>query len=222
MLIPTAPAHRRLVRYFVSYTRDDSKLPDKLLIELRKKLGACRDYEFLPWRDTDILVGTDWDASIQTALKECDFGLLLVSPAFLGKRYITEKELPHFVGGDKPCVPVTLSRIDFEEMDLKGLEPTQFFGLVGKTDVHPRSFEECSSAQQKSAFAHQLYLKIKARLDDLFADDSRRGAPSPGALDEISYRTHIRRHYHLLDIEAIGGEAVYRDVELQPILIPQL
>src|SRR4051812_47210603 len=101
-----SPAAKRTVRYFVSYTRDDAKLPDKLLTELRKKLGACRDYNFVPWRDTDILVGADWDASIQAALRECDFGLLLVSPAFLGKKYVTETELPRFVGGRRPCFPV--------------------------------------------------------------------------------------------------------------------
>ena len=50
---------KRTVRYFVSYTRDDKKLPEKLLTELRKKLGADAGYDFIPWRDTDILVGTD-------------------------------------------------------------------------------------------------------------------------------------------------------------------
>ena len=218
-----APAPKRTVRYFVSYTRDDVKLPDKLLAELRKKLGADGDYDFQPWRDTGILVGKEWDAEIKTALAACDFGLLLVSPAFLGKKYITEQELPVFVRGDKPCVPVTLSRIDFDEMDLKGLEAMQFVGLPLPRDPHPRSFEECSSAKHQSAFAHNLYLKIKARLADLFADDPQPGAkPSaPGGIDEAAYRAHIRRHYRHLQLEALGGEQFYRDIELQQVFIPQ-
>ena len=212
---------KRTVRYFISYTRDDKKLPDKLLTELRKKLGADADYDFQPWRDTDILVGTDWNDSIQTALKECDFGLLLVSPAFLGKKYITEKELPHFVGGDKPCVPVTLSRLDFDEMDLKGLAPSQFFGLVPKNDVHPRSFEECRTQQDKSEFSLDLYRKIKKRLAVLFADTAPRPDAIAGGIDASAYRAHIRKHYRHLHLEALGGDTFYRDVELQQVFIPQ-
>src|SRR5260221_8937485 len=114
---------KRTVRYFISYTRDDEKIPDALLKELGKQLGASGAYEFVPWRDTGILVGKDWDGEIKKALEECDFGLLLVSPAFLGKKYITEQELPVFVGDrKKPCIPVTLRRIDFEDQDLKGLK----------------------------------------------------------------------------------------------------
>ena len=133
--------NKRTIRYFISYTRDDKKLPDKLLSELKKNLGACGKYVFESWKDNDIPVGADWKSSIQEALEQCDFGLLLVSPAFLGKKFITEKELPTFVGGKKPCVPVALSMIDFEEMDLKGLETRQFFGLPSSVDKsHLRSF----------------------------------------------------------------------------------
>jgi hypothetical protein len=215
---------KRSIRYFVSYTRDDTKLPEKLLSELKKKLGADADYDFKLWQDTEIPVGKNWHDEIQAALSTCDFGLLLVSPAFLGKKYITAEELPPFVRGTKPCVPVTLSRIDFEEMDLKGLDPVQFFSFTPPRDSRPRSFEECSSVQHRSAFAHRLYLAIKARLDELFALAASEAAPasaSVGGLDEASYRAHIRKHYRHLQLEALGGDAIYRDIELQQIFIPQ-
>src|SRR4051812_20227307 len=115
MTAPTNPLMKRTVRYFVSYTRDDGKYPDSLLKDLSKQLGQSAHYVFKPWRDTGILVGKDWDNEIKTALNECDFGLLLVSPAFLGKKYITEQELPVFTGGGKPCIPVPLCRIDFDD-----------------------------------------------------------------------------------------------------------
>ncbi len=122
-----APSAKRLVRYFLSYAHDDYKLPDRLLRELDKELGACKDYTFERWQDTDILPGEKWHAEIQKAARECDFGLLLVSPAFLKSKYIGEHELPLFVSGEKPCIPVGLCRIDFQNHDTKGLEESQVY-----------------------------------------------------------------------------------------------
>jgi hypothetical protein len=133
---------KRTVRYFVSYTRADRKLPDKLLSELKKQLGASANYQFLEWRDTEIQPGKNWHAEIRRALDECDFGLLLVSPAFLGNAYVTEHELPVFVQGPKPCIPVTLCTLDFQNQSLRGLERLQLFGYTPPRDVHSRSFEE--------------------------------------------------------------------------------
>ncbi len=73
----------------------------------------------------------------------------------------------------------------------------------------------------------ELATKVSAQLRAFFREGSSpRTAPTRapvtrGALDEAAYRAHIRKHYRLLDIEAIGGEAVYRDVELQAVFIPQ-
>ncbi|MEO7318260.1 MAG: NACHT domain-containing protein [Chthoniobacteraceae bacterium] len=214
------PTPKRIVRYFVSYTRADGKLPDALLKELGKQLGASLDYEFVRWRDTDILVGKDWDAEIKAALDECDIGLLLVSPAFLGNKYITDHELPIFVRSKKPCVPVPLCRIDFEDQDLKGLENAQFFSFTASTDSRSRSFQECKSAAHKAPFAHKLFKDITTRLDDLFADAAPAIQQRDGGIDEEAYRAHIRNCFRILQLEALGGDTIYSDLELQQVFIP--
>jgi len=155
---------KRTVRYFVSYAHDDGRLPAKLLAELKKQLGACKDYQFECWQDQDILVGGDWHEEIREALKTCDFGLLLVSPAFLGSRYIGNHELPTFIDGGKPCIPVALCPIDFKIQDLKGLQTKQIFGFTPPRADKPRSFSDCTSANHKTAFAHNLFQKITYRL----------------------------------------------------------
>jgi hypothetical protein len=159
---------KRTVRYFVSYTRADRKLPDKLLSELKKQLGASANYQFLEWRDTEIQPGKNWHAEIRRALDECDFGLLLVSPAFLGNAYVTEHELPVFVQGPKPCIPVTLCTLDFQNQSLRGLERLQLFGYTPPRDVHSRSFEECTSPKHQSAFARALFSAISNHLAQRF------------------------------------------------------
>jgi TIR domain len=159
---------KRTVRYFISYTRADGKLPDKLLAELKKELGASSKYLFVPWRDTDILPGERWHAEIQRAVHDCDFGLLLVSPAFLGNGYVTGHELPVFVGGTKPCIPVMLCPVDLQNQNLRGLERLQLFGYAPPRDPRARSFQECTSPKHQTAFAHELFKDICSRLDGHF------------------------------------------------------
>jgi hypothetical protein len=103
--------------------------------------------------------------------------LLLVSPAFLGNTYITENELPRFVGGSKPCIPVTLRSIDLKTHDLRGLAPYQFFGYKPLRDTRARSFQECTSAKHRTAFAETLLNAIVGRLDKLFGSTT----PAVGA-----------------------------------------
>lgn len=165
--VPAKP--KRLVRYFLSYAQNDGKIPGKLLVELDKQLSACKDFEFRRWQDTDILPGEKWHEEIQKAMRECDFGLLLVSPAFLGSKYISEHELPLFVSGDKQCVPVGLSRIDFKNHDTKGLEESQIFLHATPKGRTRKYFEECTGSTA-SAFAHSLFGRITARLNKLFTD----------------------------------------------------
>src|ERR1019366_4071146 len=165
------------VRYFVSYAHDDGKLPGKLTSQLHKQLGACKDYEFERWQDTDILVGEKWHEQIQKAIADCDFGLLLVSPAFLSSRYIGEHELPHFVNGPKPCLPVALCRIDFQNHDLKGLQDSQIFRYRSEGAEGPRAFADYS-AKLQADFALKLFADITARLKKLFASKDAASAPA--------------------------------------------
>ena len=178
--MPGVPPAKRLVRYFLSYAHDDDKLPEKLLRELDKELGACKDYTFERWQDTHILPGEKWHEEIQKAARECDFGLLLVSPAFLKSKYIGEHELPLFVSGEKPCIPVGLCRIDFQNQDTKGLEESQVFLHATPRGRTRKYFAQCNG-NVAAEFAHILFNKIIARLKKLHSDAPTPLPPKPAA-----------------------------------------
>ena len=112
-----------------------------------------------------MLVGEDWHKEIQTAVRECDLGLLLVSPSFLNSQYINEHELPAFLGDRaKPVIPVMLQRVDFNNHDLRGLGQFQIFRFQKPTFKHSKTFAECRG-EQRTAFAQALFTQIQARLD---------------------------------------------------------
>src|SRR5207302_3779678 len=120
---------KKLVRFFLSYAHADRKLVDSLLSELEKQYSGAARYEYEVWSDGKILVGERWRTSIERAITECEFGLLLVSPAFLGSKFIQAKELPPFVGehSAKLLLPVGLAKVDLQHHDLGGIEQHQLF-----------------------------------------------------------------------------------------------
>lgn len=159
---------RKSVTVFISYARANKSLASKFLDRFKEQTGAARRFRYGFWQDGDILVGEDWQAAIQKALDKCDLGLLLISPAFLGSQYITDKELPRFVGGRaKPVVPVMLQPIDTELQDLKGLEDHQIFRLDKPSLRSPKAFAECTGAR-RDEFALELFRRVEARLNRLF------------------------------------------------------
>src|SRR6267142_3561299 len=115
------------VRFFVSYAHKDSGLKDKLLEKLTTYLGTHPQMHFEIWTDAEILPGKEWRVEIRKAMAICDFGLLLVSSAFLASKFITQEELS-YVLKNKRVVPVALKQVLFDgSQDLKGLEELQFF-----------------------------------------------------------------------------------------------
>ena len=87
---------KRFVRFFVSYAHDNAALVNALVKELSTHFRASRSYEVELWRDGHILIGEDWDARIKKEVEACDFGLFLVSPAFLASKYISNEEFAAF------------------------------------------------------------------------------------------------------------------------------
>ena len=126
-------------------------------------LAPSKTFEYVLWRDTGLEVGEEWEKRITKARDACDFGLLLVSPAFLASRYITEKELPPFVSGERPSIPVMLSRVDFSRHDLKGLEKRQIFQFAYEGFKGPRAYGECRK-QRRDDFIFELFKVIESRL----------------------------------------------------------
>lgn len=206
-----APSAKRRVRYFVSYTRADGDLPDKLLAELDKLFSACAEFEFQRWQDTHILPGEKWHAEIQKAIAACDFGLLLVSPAFLGNKYIREHELPQFVNADdKICIPVGLCQIDLENHDLKGLEASQIYLHVPPSGKHGKPFDHFTTAKTKTAYAYTLHKRIIERLKkSLDAKKSAVDAKTTAATTQLQKVTNnLPRLEHFFgrtkELEVIG------------------
>ena len=90
--IPTMGKRQEEIKFFVSYSRKDREDVELLISELEKT-----PYPFVFWKDDQNLVaGENFKGDIQEAIKECDFGLLMVSENFESE-FIVEYELPHFL-----------------------------------------------------------------------------------------------------------------------------
>ena len=158
------------VHVFVSYARANKYLASRFLRHFREQAGASRRFGYVFWQDRDILVGEDWQQAIERALEPCTLGLLLISPAFLGSQYISEKELPLFVGSRaKPVVPVMIQPVEPKLHDLKGLEEKQIFRLDRPSFSEPKAFADCKGPRRDD-FALELFRLVEARLARLFPD----------------------------------------------------
>ena len=158
---------KKKVKFFVSYARANKDLATRFLEKFREQASPSKKYKYIFWRDSKILVGEQWNDKIQEALRQCDLGLVLISPAFLGSQYITEHELPKFVGSKaKPLIPVMLQPVDFQYHDLKGLQKAQIFRLDRPRFRSPKSYGECTG-RQRNQFALDLFRQVELRLDKL-------------------------------------------------------
>jgi len=92
--------------FFVSYAHADNK---KQIVEHFLSILKAQKYpNWTIWTDEAIPIGNDWSNEISTALKSCDFGILLVSAEFATSKYIQEIELPELLS-NKKVIPVLLS-----------------------------------------------------------------------------------------------------------------
>ncbi|MDR4485507.1 MAG: toll/interleukin-1 receptor domain-containing protein [Nitrospirales bacterium] len=156
---------KKNITVFVSYARANRDLATRFLKKFKEQAAPSKQYHYNFWRDNDILVGEKWHEEIQYALGECDVGLVLLSPAFLGSQYIQNNELPNFVkSGRKSLIPVMLQPIDLERHDLKGLQQTHIFRLDRPRFTSPKCYGECSGAH-RDQFALEVFRQVEARLD---------------------------------------------------------
>lgn len=141
--------------YFVSYAHDDDRLKRDLLKRLEVRLSIAKGYRFQSWDDRRLLVGEAWFAGIMEAIAKCDFGLLLLSPAFFASPFIRNKELPSLLA-KKRLVPLALRPLILDgSTDLAGVEPLQIFPYpFGKP------FSERRSDSEKDRFADELFAQI--------------------------------------------------------------
>ena len=165
----------RAISYFVSYAHADKAQAQALMALLAPRLAISSDYQFNGWIDDDIPLGSRWTDEIDKALLDCDFGLLLLSPAFFASHFIRRDELPTFIEQvrqpgqgavtrlRKPVIPVQLKPIPLDgSADLAGLEQLQVF-----TDRESRAFHQLRG-HLKDRFADELVSATLRRLRTLF------------------------------------------------------
>ncbi len=151
-----------LVRWFVSYARDDTKLKTEFLKILNARLKNSKDFEHEIWDDGDLIIGDNWFEEIQQRLQHCHAGLLLLSHNFLASKFIEQNELPQFLKQTRHLsVPLVLEQLNFADTDLKGLEEQQIF-----RDSDNKAFNERINHKRKS-WVDQLITKINKKLSIL-------------------------------------------------------
>lgn len=153
-------ATKKPAPYFVSYPHHDKDVVDSLLGELQPHLAVSRSYDFSDWRDTALLAGEDWKGWIFAELERARIGLLMLTPTFFGRSFITDEELPRLAG--KLLIPVLVRPIDLARQDTHGLGKLQIFATVVRGR---RPYSQCTSARQRETFALELYQAIENRLD---------------------------------------------------------
>jgi len=155
--------HKKEIKIFVSHAHSDDEFVIPFMQEFKEMVEPSKRYYFKFWQSSNILPGETWAEEIRHALRQCSLGLLLVSPAFLASKYITENELPSFVGESaKPVIPVMLRKVNLKLHDLKGLEESQIFRLKAGPKNY-RSFAQCGSSQ-RTDFAYELHEHVEDRL----------------------------------------------------------
>lgn len=162
---------KRKVSFFVSYAQANKSLASNFLEKYEEQISPSKFYNYNLWRDTGILVGENWHNEIQSALAECDLGILLISPRFLSSAYIKESELPTFIGSrPKPVIPVMLQPISLDRHDLKGIQEHQIFRLDADRFKHPRAYAECKT-NRKDDFVRELFRQVEFRLDKILSKE---------------------------------------------------
>lgn len=186
---------KQKIKYFVSYAHRNSALTLNFIERLDDVLAPSKRYDYSRWQDTDLILGNEWRAQILEAIENCDFGLLLISPAFLASSFITKSELPKFVSGEKASVPVMLQPVDFYRHDLKGMEERQIFRFAPKGAAKPKAYAECRS-HRRDAFVLELFRQIESKLD-VSTSTSTTVVPSDPVMDlrlfELAVEAYRRR-----------------------------
>ncbi|MEE9411454.1 MAG: toll/interleukin-1 receptor domain-containing protein [Methylococcales bacterium] len=158
------------IQFFVSYAHDNMVNAQDLVQRLLLRMNTSKHYNFGLWQDRAIVVGTDWHDDIQSAITHCQFGLLLVSYEFFNSGYISNDELPKFVGASasKQAIPVGLEIMDWNRTDMKGLDALQIYRYPKPPTLSPRFYAECRGID-KDRFADQLFDQIISRIDGIQA-----------------------------------------------------
>lgn len=156
---------KKPVKFFVSYAHANYRAKEQFMALFSEQTAVAKRFGYQCWSDSELSLGGHWREEIARAQAETDFGLLLISPAFLASKFIVEQELPTYLAhGGKRCFPLMLAPVDFERHDLKGLQDKQIYRLHSADFNAPRAFTELKG-KRKAEFAHGVF----AQIDDWLA-----------------------------------------------------
>jgi hypothetical protein len=127
---------------FVAYQHADAEWVDYL----RKHLGALIHSERIEFfSDREIGGSDEWDPAIRGKLNSAKVIVPMISPNFLGSRYIQSVELPtairRHVRGEVKVLPVLLDSCDWEALESNSfsLNRINFLPKDAKNDLKPLS-----------------------------------------------------------------------------------
>ena len=88
---PPAKKKKTPVKVFISYAHKDNEFKEKLL----EMLKGLIDREVIQiWQDHQIEAGDVWYEEIQSAMRNCQMAILLISQSFLNSEFIQREEVP--------------------------------------------------------------------------------------------------------------------------------
>lgn len=157
---------KKEVKLFVCYAKKNQVAASDLIERLKDYARPSRKYNYVFWRDVELLAGQDWAAEINRNIQACHCGILLISTSFLNSDYIKNIELPRLFANNKIIIPVALSKINFDKHDLLGLEQYQIFRLQSTGLDGPKEYSSLKSSQRKEEFVDKLFVQIETLLDD--------------------------------------------------------
>jgi len=111
-------------KVFISYSYKDEKYKNELVT----MVTPLQDQGILEiWQDRKIEPGDEWYEAIQTAIRECDLALLLISKDFLASRFIRDEELSNLFNHRKNeglrVVPIIIKHCMWQSVEiLKGIQ----------------------------------------------------------------------------------------------------
>ncbi len=165
---------KKRIKYFVCYSSENHAIVASLVKKLGYHLNLSKDYRFEKWYDGDIVLGDDWHERIQRAIRDCNIGLLMLSPSFFASKYIKKHELPHFLTKsskglniEKPIAPVGIEYFDLKG-DLLGLGATQIYRYQKNPGSSFKFYDECRRSDEKNHFAAKLADQLIIKLNSMY------------------------------------------------------
>jgi GUN4-like/TIR domain len=115
IILPELKVKEEAISVFLSYSRQDKNLLDKLITHLA---GLRRTGKITTWHDRDIEAGSEWEPELQRQLDTADIILLLISADFMASDYCYGKELQRAIErhyrNEARVIPVILRPCDWK------------------------------------------------------------------------------------------------------------